>query len=529
MNHLFIKTTLLGTALLYLMFITSCNKDNETPDQPPQETGKSKAFTLFSAETKQAGGTVTFKEMDDNSTKVVISLNGLSGTGTHPAHIHDNSGAKGGNIAISLTAVDAANGTSETIITKKDDGTAITYDDLIAFNGHVNIHKSNTELNILIAQGDIGPNELTTNFEDYDLMEMNGSGIQGDITFIERISGEILAVLFLENTSQGESHPAHVHMNSLAIGGGIAISFNPVDGNSGVSLTDFSQLDDGTPITFSELKDFEGHVKVHLSADNLSIVVAAGDIGGNELTGNMVDYPLGSVTDPGISGTATFKERKSGKTLVAISLQNTPAGGSHPSHIHMNSAVEGGTVIVPLNNVNGDTGMGYTDVGADKDGNELTYENLIAYDGHINVHKSDGELGTVIARGDIGGNALTGDKTSYNLMEMNASGISGNVTFEKRNNGFTLVTLMLTGTMDGKTHPAHIHENSLSMGGGIVIDLEPVDGGSGMSKKHVEKKNNGDAITYDELVNFNGHVKVHESPDNLATLVAAGDIGSNTP
>jgi hypothetical protein len=32
---------------------------------------------------------------------------------------------------------------------------------LIAYNGYINFHKSATELNVLVAQGDIGQNELT--------------------------------------------------------------------------------------------------------------------------------------------------------------------------------------------------------------------------------------------------------------------------------------------------------------------------------------------------------------------------------
>jgi hypothetical protein len=39
--------------------------------------------------------------------------------------------------------------------------------------------------------------------------------------------------------------------------------------------------------------------------------------------------------------------------------------------------------------------------------------------------------------------------------------------------------------------------------------------------------NNGTAITYAELIDFNGYVNVHLSSSNLATLIAQGDIGAN--
>jgi len=528
MNQLFLKSTLM-TVLASLIFFTSCDKNDEDPGpDPPMETGNQKSFNIYLTSTQGPGGAITFVELDDGTTKIEISLTGVTGAEDHPVHIHDNSGAKGGGIALSLENVDGSTGKSETIVSVLDDGTPVSYNDLINFDGHLNVHMSESDLATIIAQGDIGPNEFTLNIEDYDLLEVGGSGIQGEVMFVERVSGEILAIISLENTPDGGEHPAHVHVNSVASGGGIAISLNPVNGDNGFSLTDFTKLDDETPITFSQLKEFDGHVKVHLSASQLGTVVVAGDVGGNKFTGEMAEYPLGSVAVEGISGKATFKERRSGKTLVEISLENTPSEGSHPSHIHANSALEGGGVIVPLSNVNGNTGIGLTDVTQDKDENPLTYDDLIAFDGHIMVHLAADQMSTIVAKGDIGGNALTGEKIIYQLMELNTSGVSGTIALEERNNGFTLATIMLNGTPQDGDHPAHIHNNSLEAGGGIAIDLTNVDGNTGVSMTNIEQTNNAESITYEELMSFNGHVKVHLSPDNLGAVVAGGDIGSNT-
>jgi hypothetical protein len=38
---------------------------------------------------------------------------------------------------------------------------------------------------------------------------------------------------------------------------------------------------------------------------------------------------------------------------------------------------------------------------------------------------------------------------------------------------------------------------------------------------------NGSAITYQALLDFDGYINVHLSADKLATLVAQGDIGQN--
>lgn len=509
------------------LFVLSCEENGEDPDLPPVETGNSTEYNLFSTSTGQIIGSIEIFELEDNTSRVLITMNNVDPAASHPTHIHNNSGAEGGGIAISLQNVDGSTNISETFVAVLDDGTPITYDELINFDGHVNVHQSESDLATLVAQGDIGPNEFTINVEDYDILPVGGSGVEGDITFVERVSGEILAVLSLENTPSDGVHPAHVHLNSVATGGGIVISLNPVDGNSGMSATDFSALDDGTAITFSELIDFNGHVKVHLSESDLATVVAAGDIGENELTGDMESYALNEVAVTGINGTAIFYERRNGTTLVEIMLENTPADGDHPAHIHANSAVEGGGVVFPLNNVDGNTGMSMTDISMDGESNPVTYEELTLYDGHINVHLSVEEISTIVARGDIGGNALTGETTQYSLIELNNSGVSGTITLEERVNGFTLATIMLDGTPTDGDHPAHIHSGSLEEPGGIVVPLSNVDGNSGMSVTHIEMNNSDEAVTYADLLEYNGHVKVHLSPEDLATVVSGGNIGSN--
>ncbi|MCG8307087.1 MAG: superoxide dismutase family protein [Cytophagales bacterium] len=525
MNKLFLLPIFISTIL-----ISSCDNSDDDPNVPGNETGRSKEYNLYSSPTANAIGTITFKELDDNTTKVEIMVTGVSPSDTHPTHIHKNSAAEGGDIAISLNPVDETSRKSETIVAQLDDGTAINYEGLIAFDGHVNVHKSADDLATIVAQGDIGPNELIIeNSEDYELSERAIDGIAGEIIFIERASGEILAIISLENTPEGGEHPAHIHMNSAAVGGGIAVTFNPVDGTSGLSLTDFAALDDETSITFEQLKNFDGHVNVHLSDTELATIVAQGDIGGNEFTGEMEEYMLNEKAVEGISGKATFKERKSGKTLVEVALENTPEGGVHPSHIHMWSAAEGGDVVFPLNDVDGDTGMSYTDITMDKDENPYAYNELIQYDGHINVHLSAEALSTIVAQGDIGGNRLTGEFTEYSLNEKAVEGISGKVTYFERENGNALVTISLENTPEGGVHPTHIHRNSAVEGGDIFVTLNPVDGNTGFSMSTPRKSDDGlfETLPYDFLIIDDAHINVHLSAEDLGTIVAQGDVGGN--
>jgi hypothetical protein len=382
-------------------FLSSCDDD----DEGPQLTGDKTEFNLSSVSNAAISGTVTLAKRTDNSTLVTIDLNGTSSGASHPAHIHGNSAAEGGGILVDLSAVDGATGMSETVVTALNDGTSITYDELIDIDGYVNVHLSGTDLATLVAQGDIGANALTGESESFALGSVSNPAISGTATFHERVSGETLVVLELEGTEASGVHPAHIHANTAAQGGGILIDLSDVDGATGISKTHVSELNDGTAITYEQLLDFNGYVNVHLSASNLGTLVAQGDIGQNELTGESKVYELGPKTDPTISGTATFEERANGTTLITIQLTGTVSGGSHPSHIHNNNATQGGPIALDLANVNGATGKSVTQVSQLNDGTAITYDGLIGYNGYINVHLSSTSLATLIAQGNIGSNA----------------------------------------------------------------------------------------------------------------------------
>jgi uncharacterized surface protein with fasciclin (FAS1) repeats len=103
-------------------------------------------------------------------------------------------------------------------------------------------------------------------------------------------------------------------------------------------------------------------------------------------------------------------------------------------------------------------------------------------------------------------------------------GVAGTVTFWEAGPDQTVVTLELDEGATGASvaHPAHIHQNSASEGGDIAIYLSPIDGsgGGGTSARIVNQ-------SFDELANFNGYVNIHESVENLGTVVSQGNIGAN--
>lgn len=428
------KSLIILVSILTTSLYVSCNDDDSMPnDQGPKPTGNTKTYALGSVADETISGTATFTEIDDNSITVELNLQNTPAGGEHPTHIHMNTAAESGGIAISLTPVDGSTGKSSTNFSTKDDNSTISYSDLLAFDGYINVHLSASELGTLVAQGDIGQNELTGTSKSYALGSVAVEDISGTATFYERQNGEALAEIKLQNTPAGGQHPGHIHVNTAAEGGGIAFSFNPVNGDTGISKTNVSSLDDETSFGYLDVLDFNGYINIHLSATELSTLVAQGDIGQNELTGTTKSYTLESKDVDGISGVAEFAERENGTTLVTLSLTGTPDGGSHPSHIHENDAATGGNIVSGLNPVNGTTGISKTQVSTLVNGDAVSYSDFLTINAYINVHLSDDNLGTIVAQGNIGANEGTTTTTSTNYDVTN----SGASAYVFNDSGFT--------------------------------------------------------------------------------------------
>ena len=138
------KTALWSMALVLFAFMAvSCNDDD---DEDPL---KSKVYNLESVGGSGVGGTVTFTEAQNSLTTVTIELTGNPADSVHAAHIHEGVSGSGGAVAFSLT--DVVNSKSVTTVDK-------SYDELLKYNGYVNIHASTTDLTV-VATTNIGSNE----------------------------------------------------------------------------------------------------------------------------------------------------------------------------------------------------------------------------------------------------------------------------------------------------------------------------------------------------------------------------------
>ncbi len=239
--------------------------------------------------------------------------------------------------------------------------------------------------------------ELPARQTSYTLKVQDVLGVTGTATFIEN-ENYVTVNLKLFGAAPGD-HPAQLCMNTFAEGGAMVVNLNPVN-ESGTSSTNV------TSMTYNQMVDYDGYIKVMRSTSEPQIILAQGDIGGNVLTGTKISYPLNTIAPFGVSGTALFEKRKNGNSLLTITLTGTIAGEEYPATINLSSVatIGGGPITKTLSNVNGSTGTSYTTIRKLDGGLNITYDNWLVYNGYINVYQTLAVFNKIITQGDIGSN-----------------------------------------------------------------------------------------------------------------------------
>ena len=112
----------------------------------------------------------------------------------------------------------------------------------------------------------------------------------------------------------------------------------------------------------------------------------------------------------------------------------------------------------------------------------------------------------------------------YTIYDIANSGVTGKATFTQEDNGSTHVLIELNGS-DTSTNPAYIRFNSAAEGGEVAITLEVCT--CSISNTTITTLDNGNPITYEGLLNLNGHITIHTGAGPQAPMAAVADIGSN--
>ena len=121
-------------------------------------TSTSKSYVLNAVGTSTVSGTVLFEKRKNGNSLVTIDLNGTLANGVHPAGIHIGSVATvgGGPVTKTLNPVDGTTGKSYTTLRTLDNGTPISYDDVLVYDGYLAIHESALLMLNVLCQGNVG-------------------------------------------------------------------------------------------------------------------------------------------------------------------------------------------------------------------------------------------------------------------------------------------------------------------------------------------------------------------------------------
>ncbi len=106
---------------------------------------------------------------------------------------------------------------------------------------------------------------------------------------------------------------------------------------------------------------------------------------GNEIRLDMIP---GTVQGNTTSGQLIIKERTDGLAQIDITLLNVLKHGSHPVHLHFGSLADDDNVATLLNDIKERNGEGRssTILGPLEDGTQLSYNDLLNFDGSIKIH-----------------------------------------------------------------------------------------------------------------------------------------------
>jgi hypothetical protein len=248
-----------------LMVAASCKKD----DSSEQKT----SYNLKVKDVLGVTGTVTFTETSSTTTTVdIVLVNAPSGT--HPANLYMNSAVEDGTVAIQLNPVDV-NGKSSTLVT------SLTFNQMITYNGCIKVLQSSSEPGIILAQGDIGGNVISTTNKTYTLSTLGVFGVTGTALFEKRVNGSTLVTITLTGAISGESYPATINLGSISsIGGGPSVKvLNNVNGTTGKSYTNIQKLDSGTEISYDGWLVYDGYINVYQSPVSIDNIICNGNIG----------------------------------------------------------------------------------------------------------------------------------------------------------------------------------------------------------------------------------------------------------
>ena len=144
-------------ALAAFVLLGACQDGEEAQEFTAREL----SYPLASASTDyDIQGVATFRERANGELQLTLKLENTIGGGQHPGHLHyGTTDVPDSEVALLLTPVEGADGTSVTTFSRLADGTSLSFDDLRTFNGSLKVHLDDgPNKGIVLAGANIGQN-----------------------------------------------------------------------------------------------------------------------------------------------------------------------------------------------------------------------------------------------------------------------------------------------------------------------------------------------------------------------------------
>ncbi len=131
---------------------------------------------------------------------------------------------------------------------------------------------------------------------------------------------------------------------------------------------------------------------------------------------------------------------------------------------------------------------------------------------------------------DDASGAFTGRQTAYAMVSASEYNMQGTATFREKTGGDLQLTVQLENTVAGGQHPGHLHYGTVNVPGSeIALMITPVEGATGTSVTTFNQLADGTPFTFDDLMGFDGSIKVHlDGGANKDVVLAGANIGQNS-
>ncbi|MGO4918545.1 hypothetical protein [Maribacter spongiicola] len=236
--------------------------------------------------------------------------------------------------------------------------------------------------------------------KSYELLNTNLSDLTGQVTFTENTNGSTTITVNLNNTVNGINNAVRIRNNTANIGGGIAVNLNDVNGNTGISETTISRLDNGEVLSYEEFSEFSGYLSIEGKDNNTGEFYAYADLGPNVLTGVKLTYNLFS-QDDSINGLAVFEERKKGTTALTINIFQINENLELPTTLYIIQENNSELVVHSLATVKSrQNGYSFNEV-SELDGMLIFFTDLIKLNGYIQITEVNNDM-NILSEGAIG-------------------------------------------------------------------------------------------------------------------------------